>query len=85
MIFFGRDKKTDEIKKDLLQMLLENIDLEAKGVSDINKLNKSQLDSIELMTLLQLIEKKWGRIELAELYLAKDLDTVAKIIAQKVK
>lgn len=69
-----------KIKNELLDMVKTHIDLKNKKITDIQK---SDLDSIELMVLLQHIEQKWGKISLAELYQAKTFDDIVLLIQRK--
>ncbi len=76
--FFLRKK----IKTELKHMIALNIDLKNKN---IHSLKKTDLDSIELMTLLALVEKKWGQLNLADLYQAEDFDDIADLIIKKLQ
>ncbi len=76
--FFIRKK----IKKELKQMIAINIDLKNKNMSS---LKKTDLDSVDLMTLLALVEKKWGQLNLADLYQAEDFDDIADLIIKKLQ
>ncbi len=66
-----------KIKAELMVLVSENIDLKNKK---INELKKTDLDSIDMMNMLQVIEKKWGKLNLADLYQAQDFDDIVILI-----
>lgn len=67
------------IKSELMALVSENIDMKNKNIN-INELKKTDLDSIDMMNLLQVIEKKWGKLNLADLYQAQDFDDIVILI-----
>jgi aryl carrier-like protein len=66
-----------KIKSELYQMIQTHIDLKNKKISN---LKKTDLDSVELLTLLQHIETRWGKINLADLYQARSFDDIVLLI-----
>ena len=65
------------IKSELMALVSKNIDMKNKN---INELKKTDLDSIDMMNLLQVIEIKWGKLNLADLYQAQDFDDIVILI-----
>ncbi len=79
MIFFTHYRNCQKIKAELYQIIESKIDLKNKKLA---KLKKTDLDSIELMTLTLCIEQRWGKISLAELYQAYTFDDVVQLISK---
>lgn len=75
--------KGDSIKNEIYAMIEKNIDFQKKGVKKISEIKKSDLDSIELLTLFKEIEKKWGPMNLAAVYKAQSLDEIVTLIKKQ--
>ncbi len=75
--------KGDPIKNEIYAMIEKNIDFQKKGVKKISEIKKSDLDSIELLTLFKEIEKKWGPMNLAAVYKAQSLDEIVTLIKKQ--
>lgn len=77
MIFFKKYFLHRKIKKELLHYIENHIDLKSKNITQVEK---SDLDSVDLMSLVQFIEDRWGKIQLAELYKADTFDDIVSLI-----
>ena len=75
--------KKKKIKDDLLKIIADSVDLEKKNISSVHELQKADLDSVELMTVVQKMENRWGTFNLIQLYKATTFDDLIEIIAQK--
>jgi acyl carrier protein len=88
MIFFKRYFAEKKIKSELKNWAHANLKVDSKPHSKLHskksdQVKKTDLDSVQLIELLQFIEKRWGHIELFDLYQAETFDQLAKIIAHK--
>lgn len=77
MIFFTKYFLRRKIKNELLRYIENHLDLKNKNISQVKK---SDLDSVDLMSLVQFIEEHWGKIQLADLYKANTLDDIVTLI-----
>lgn len=81
--YLQKAKAKWKIKKQLNQIISEQIDYHKKGFSKPSQVQKSDLDSVEVMILAKEIELKWGRIELIELYKAQSKEDLIELIVKK--
>ena len=80
MTFFKNYFLRRKIKNELLNYISTHLDLKNKK---LNQLKKTDLDSVDLMSLVQFIEARWGKIHLVDLYKANGFDDIVTLILKQ--